>query len=133
MSRSLAFALASAWMAWASSLPVPAAPVRWDFNSGADGWTAAHDCTVTAADGALRVTSSGPDPFIHSAAIRVQGPVQVRMRARFSTSGQARLYWTVVSPSLVSSSWSEAAVVYFDVAHDNQWRELTIPHHPSRR
>lgn len=117
--------VAALWLLAVSASAAP--PLRWDFNAGVDGWTSGHECSLSALDGALHIASTGADPWAYSPAMRVQGPVQVRMRARFATSGQARLYWTVLQPSLVSSAWGEGAVVYFDVAHDNAWREITVP------
>lgn len=109
-------------------LPSSAAPLpRWEFARGTAGWQAAHDCTLQARDGLLHIEMSGPDPFLHSPAIRVQGPVFIRFTARVRSSGQGRLYWTTLLPSLSVSNWGEDAVVYYDLKHDGEWHDYSIP------
>ncbi len=113
-----------------SYTPVSAAPKSiksWSFEKGTQGWAAGHDCTVEAADGILKITNSNTEPFVFSPTLTINAPFVVRIKARSTSSGQARLYWTVKLPSLVSSAWGEDAVVYFDVIHDGQWHDYAIP------
>ncbi len=108
----------------------PAAPLRrWSFALDSQGWTAAHDCRLAALGGALVVENTGPDPFLHSPPVSCQGPLLLRFRSRCAGAGQGRVYWTVLLPSLVSSTWSEDASAYFDLPHDGQWHETAVPIH----
>ncbi|HSV72997.1 MAG TPA: glycoside hydrolase [Chthonomonadales bacterium] len=111
----------------AACLPAPPAAVRWDFSGGTEGWSAGHQCRLRAEAGSLVVEALGADPFFHGPSIRVQGPAEVRMRARFRSAGQGRLYWTTLLPSLSSTAWSEDAALYYDLRHDGVWREITLP------
>ncbi len=100
---------------------------RWTFEKGAAGWVAAHDCTVEASGGLLRIQSQGADPYLHGPRIDCDGPAVLKLRARSRGEGRSRLYWTVRLPSLVASDWSEDACIYFDMARDGEWHEYTVP------
>jgi hypothetical protein len=127
----LALALVTALLGWLPARgadgPSPAALVRWSFAQDTQGWTAAHDCSLAVQDGVLVVTNAGPDPYLHSPTLTCQGPLLLRFRSRCSGSGQGRVYWTVLLPSLVASTWSEDAAAYVDLPHDGQWHETTVP------
>ncbi len=99
----------------------------WSFEKGTEGWIAGHDTTVQAADDMLQVTNTGQDPWIYSPKISADAPLLVRIRARSTCSGQGRIYWTVRLPSMLSSNFAEAAVIYYDLTHDGQWHDYTVP------
>ncbi len=103
-------------------------PIKtWSFEKDTQGWVAQHDCTLKAADGLLQITNTNTEPFIAGPMISVNAPFKVNIRARSTSAGQARLYWTVKLPILVSSSFGEDAVIYFDVQHDGQWHDYSLP------
>jgi hypothetical protein len=100
---------------------------KWNFDTNTQGWQAANDCTLQVKDGVLNINATGHEPYLYSPPISINGPVAVRIRAKCALSGQGRLYWTVMLPSMQSSPWGEDSVVYFDLIHDGQWHEYTIP------
>src|SRR6202034_3964292 len=58
--------------------------IEWRFTTSANaaGWMAAHDCTLAATDGVLRIRSSGNDPYLFAPGVRVAGPIVARLRMK---------------------------------------------------
>ncbi len=110
-----------------SSLAAGKVIKTWNFDKDTEGWTVGHDCSMSVADGILHIVNSDIEPYIHGPKTAVNAPFVVKMRVKSTSAGQARLYWSVKLPSLVSSSFGEEAVVYFDVKHDGQWHDYSIP------
>lgn len=52
----------------------------WEFTGGTEGWFAHNQCTLSAANGTLTVTASGPDPYF-SRDLSISGAQYPRIRA----------------------------------------------------
>jgi hypothetical protein len=100
---------------------------RWSFDTGAEGWLSGNQCSVEAAGGELRVTVTGAEPYFYGPQVNVPGPLAIRIRAKCATAGQGRVYWTSLLPTMQTTPWGENAVQYFDLFHDGQWHEYTVP------
>ena len=97
--------------------------VEWTFKGNLAGWTALHDCTVTAEDGVLRIQSSGNDPYLISPPIQLEGPLTVNLRARCATGGAGQFFWmTTAAPDA-----AEARSQFFKLSHDGQWHDYSVP------
>ncbi len=97
------------------------AAVEWTFDEGDQGWRAQHDCTASQAEGVLRITSVGDDPYLHGKVDVSGGQFVLRMRAKAQTAGNASVYWATDT-----SSWGEDKSKSFPLRHDGQWREYDV-------
>jgi arylsulfatase A-like enzyme len=52
-----------------------------------------RQCEAELVDGALRVTASGPAPFLGTAQARFEGPLRVVLELRAASAGKGRLHW----------------------------------------
>jgi len=96
---------------------------EWAFAGGPGDWQAAHDCRIEAAAGALKVTSTGIDPYIMSPPIKAEGPVTLTLRMKSNSAGAGRIFWaTDKSPHFV-----EERAAGFDINHDGQWHDYAVP------
>jgi hypothetical protein len=95
---------------------------EWTFESGEEGWKAAHGCVVSADGGTLKITSTGGDPYLIGPAIEVEPPVTVGLRAKCATAGRGQVFWTTTK----SRGWSERKSAHFDLVHDGKWHEYLI-------
>ncbi len=100
---------------------------RWSFDTGAEGWLSGNQCSVEAAGGELCVTVTGVEPYFYGPQVNVPGPLAIRIRAKCATAGPGRVYWTTLLPTMQTTPWGENAVQYFDLFHDGQWHEYTVP------
>lgn len=66
---------------------------RWSFAGGTAGWTPTHDATLSVADAALEVRSTGEDPYLHGPALAADGELVVRLRARFDIAGDGQVFF----------------------------------------
>ncbi len=94
----------------------------WSFASGAAGWRALHDCTVAADGGALKIQSTGKDPYLASPGFRVEGPLAVKLRVRCATAGNGQIFWMTADAPRTEEDRSE----HFKLLHDGQWHEYTV-------
>lgn len=94
---------------------------QWTFDSDNQGWVAQHNCTLSAADGVLRIKATGEDPFLHCPVDLPGGPVALKMRARCRTAGNGTVYWTTDR----SPRRGEDKVVAFPLTQDGRWHEFT--------
>lgn len=115
----------------AASPAVARARDAWDFAEGAEDWTGAHSCEVGAAEGALRIRVTGPDPYAVSGAARVGADAHrrlaLRVRLRGGGSGVG-LFWRGAG----SASWGPDKEARLDVPADGQWHEIAfdLSRHP---
>jgi hypothetical protein len=96
--------------------------VEWTFETGATGWTAGHDCAVSADGGDLRIQSSGDDPYLFGPAINIDGPVVARIRMRCKAGGNGQFFWTTSD----APDFQEAHSQHFQLQHDNQWHDYGV-------
>lgn len=95
---------------------------RWEFTGGAEGWTAEHQCTVSAEGGTLRIRSTGEDPYLHRPVDVPGGEMVLQMRARCRAGGPGRLFWTTDR----TPRRNEDRAKGFDLIHDGQWRQYEV-------
>ncbi len=68
---------------------------EWTFDAGRDGWEARHQCELSAADGVLRVRSTGGDPFFATDVEEAPaGPFVLVIRMRSDRSDRGQVFWT---------------------------------------
>ncbi|MFA5193684.1 MAG: hypothetical protein WC740_23490 [Verrucomicrobiia bacterium] len=95
---------------------------QWSFQSGAAGWTALHHCTLAAADGVLKIQSSGNDPYAASGPIHIEGPLAVKLRVKCATGGSGELFWATAATPGFNPDNSQ----HFKLIHDGQWHDYTV-------
>ena len=96
---------------------------EWKFDAGIDGWRALHDCGISTADGAMKVVSTGQDPYL-SAPLKVAGPdVIIKVRARSMAEGNGQFFWATDR----AGGFDEARSEHFEMIHDGKWHEYTLP------
>ena len=95
---------------------------EWTFRNDVAGWSALHDCSITATPGALRITSTGNDPYLASPALNVPGPVVVKLRAKCATAGAGQIFWMTSD----APSTTEARSQHFPLIHDGQWHDYEV-------
>ncbi len=122
------FAALSAKAAAQDINPFPRAVVNtgnvleWTFKTDAAGWTAAHDCVLTAAAGVLRIQSSGDDPYLFGPPIQIAGPAAARLRSKCAAGGNGQIFWATAA----APDFNEAHSEHFQLIHDNQWHDYTV-------
>jgi arylsulfatase A-like enzyme len=72
--------------------------------------------------GILRVTGTGADPFLGTAAIRHDGPLRVELRLRAEQGGTGRIAWSTADAPEFTADRS----VSFSLAADASWHDVTI-------
>ncbi len=96
--------------------------VRWDFDKTDDGWIAENQCTISAAQGVLKIHSTGDDPYLHHRIHLAGGDLTLRMRARSHTDGGGEIFWTTDRSPDRSVDKSRS----FALTHDGQWHEYFV-------
>ena len=98
--------------------------VEWNFDGAeTEGWVAEHNCTLTAEDGLLKVTTTDTDPYMHLRVDHPGGEMLLELRARSTNSGPGQIYWiTRESPRR-----GDDKVQPFGLEHDGQWHEYSVP------
>jgi hypothetical protein len=97
--------------------------LEWSFQSGTQGWTAAHDCSIDNAGGSLRVRSTGIDPYLFGPAIEVDGPFIARLRMKCSSGGDGQIFWSTTA----EEDFAESRSRRWPLIHDGQWHDYTVP------
>jgi len=101
---------------------VGAALKQWKFDSGLTGWEAVHHCKISAADGAMKIESSGNDPYL-TVRLDAAGPVLViKLRARSNAGGAGQFFWATDK----RGGFVEARSKRFEMIHDGKWHEYTL-------
>ncbi|MFO7905440.1 MAG: hypothetical protein ACQESR_20715 [Planctomycetota bacterium] len=67
---------------------------EWDFDTTVEGWSAQSQCSLTAADGHLRIQATGNDPFFHAPVDVPGGRLRVDLRVRGGKSTVGSVFWT---------------------------------------
>jgi len=105
-----------------SDIIVGAALRQWTFDSGLTGWEALHHCKISAADGAMKIVSSGNDPYL-TVRLEAPGPVLViKLRARSNAAGAGQFFWSTDK----QGGFAEARSKRFEMIHDGKWHEYTL-------
>jgi hypothetical protein len=95
---------------------------EWTFAAGLAGWVAANDCRAEAAGGVLKVACTGVDPYVVGPAIKVDGPVILRLRMKSSAAGAGRIFWATDK----APHFAEERAAGFDINHDGQWHDYAV-------
>ena len=95
---------------------------QWEFEEDAAGWQQANSCQVTWQDGAMRITTTGDDPYALSgpANIDAERHKKPAMRVRLTGGNAVGLFWR----STVSPGWGEDKHMNVPVPADGQWHEI---------
>ncbi|MBC8374098.1 MAG: hypothetical protein H8E53_10920, partial [Planctomycetes bacterium] len=95
---------------------------QWKFDSGLTGWEAVHHCKISAAGGAMKIVSSGNDPYL-SVRLEAPGPALViKLRARSNAGGAGQFFWSTGR----QGGFAEARSKRFEMIHDGKWHEYTL-------
>ena len=95
---------------------------QWSFTSGAAGWTALHDCSLTVTGGVLKIQSRGMDPYFISPPFRIEGPFTARLRVKCATGGAGEFFWTTTESPHTEPERS----LDFKLIHDGQWHDYSV-------
>lgn len=107
-------------------VPEPVSRIAFEFDATQEGWVPAHDIgAFRPQQGALRISVTGPDPYMVRNFLRVDGDsvqtIAIRMRA---TVGQgAQFYWATQA----QPGFAESRVINFNIVADGQWHEYRLP------
>jgi len=89
----------------------------------APGWRTSRQCRFTVKDGAMRIESTGGDPFVHTADVpAAKGPLVVRFRMRSSSRGIGQFFWTTAR----QPRFGRNQRLIFKPAHDGQWHDCEV-------
>ncbi len=112
-------------------VPTPVDRIAFQFDQSAEGWFAAHHVEqLTVAEGQLRGTITGVDPYLVRPMIRAAAdtcPVLlVRMKVTAGTTAQ--VFWTTEA----SPAFDQAKSLHFRLQADGRWHEyrLELGNHP---
>jgi hypothetical protein len=89
----------------------------WEFQQGVQGWVAENQCTLSVANGSLRIESSGNDPYFHSRLDGPGGQTVVELRVRCRAGGRGSVFWT----STQQPHRGEDKRADFPLPDDGQW------------
>lgn len=95
---------------------------RWNFAKDAEGWHNPTNCTLSVADGLLRVQSNGEDPYLFGPPIHAKMPAAVKLRMRAKNAGGGAVYFVTRE----SPRWGEDKVAGFGIEHDGKWHEYEV-------
>ena len=88
-----------------------------------DGWRPSRQCTLSRHEGALRITSTGQDPFVMTGHVpRKLGPMTVQFRMRSESKGAARVYWGTGRHRGFAFERSAP----FKPIHDGKWHDYAV-------
>lgn len=86
------------------------------------GWTS-KSADVSVKAGSLQVTAAGRQPLLVNNKIRVDGPVEFKLRVRAHADGTARLQWRTEDQEIFPPTGQSHT---FAIA-SGDWQELTVP------
>jgi len=93
----------------------------WTFERDTGGWKALNQCSLEAADGLLKIHSTGGDPYLAVPVKPGPGGLALKLRIRCQTSGDGEIFWAVEQANHFAPERSQT----FHLAHDNQWHDCT--------
>ncbi len=110
--------------AYRPGVPAPQAAAPRTPQAPVAGWTADHDCSLDRRDGALRITSTGGDPYLSARLADVPaGEYRLELRLASGVGGRGQLFWQEEG---VSPPFFRDRSVLFDVARDDGFRDYTL-------
>jgi len=96
-------------------------PARVD-TAQMQGWIA-RGCDASVRGNSLHVAAAGKGAFLANAKVRVNGPVEVKLRVRIRKNGTGRLQWRTEGQASFPKTGQTKA---FNVPGGN-WQELSVP------
>jgi hypothetical protein len=79
-------------------------------------------CSIAVADGVLRVTAEGKNPFLGTAQAKAPGPLTLTLRARSAPGGAGRVAWSTVD----QEDFSDDRSTGFQIVGGNEWQDVTV-------
>ncbi|MDF1862397.1 MAG: sulfatase [Verrucomicrobiales bacterium] len=79
-------------------------------------------CETQVAEGILKVTPAGKNPFLGTAQVKMPGPITLRMKVRSEAGGAGRIAWRKAS----QESFPEEQVVDYTVTGGSKWQDVTV-------
>ncbi|MBM3493423.1 MAG: hypothetical protein FJX72_03730, partial [Armatimonadetes bacterium] len=96
--------------------------VAWDFAADNAGCSALQNVTLgRSPDAAMRLTLTGPDPYMSLPPLDLAGPLRLVMRLRSDSGGGGAIYWATDGGPIAGAN-----VVTFPVPGDNAWHEHEV-------
>ncbi len=88
------------------------------------GWQSSRDAKVTATNGALRIVSTGGDPWVSTRDLpaKARGPFTVKLRLRSTGKGVATVYFA----DTPKGSFNKAQSVDFAIVHDGAFHDYEV-------
>jgi WD40 repeat protein/serine/threonine protein kinase len=99
----------------------------WNFDDGAEGWGAPHECTVSASDGVLHIRTTGADPWVIVSGTAPAGWKELTLRVRTNQESQAQLFWATQR----TAEFAEERSVPFTVKPGRgEWAQVKVRFRP---
>jgi tetratricopeptide (TPR) repeat protein len=98
----------------------------WNFDLDVEGWEPSSNCRATAEGGALRLETTGSDPFVRTRVSSPAGWKVVTIRVKSAQPEQLQLFWTTVSKP--NESEDKTRTVRVKAGPD--WQELKLVFQP---
>lgn len=80
-------------------------------------------CKLSIANGSARVEADGRTPFLGTAAVRANGPITLRLRARSGTGGPGKVRWTTQDQTEFPET---GQTVEFTLSPGRDWQDVTV-------
>jgi hypothetical protein len=98
---------------------------EWEVDGDLEGWGLPIRCDIWVADGVLNGTSTGADPYFHSADnlyIDAQACRYIVLRLRRNTGTGGQLFFTRSD----ETGWSESKSIVFSIPSDGEWHDVLL-------
>ncbi|MCL5269146.1 MAG: sulfatase, partial [bacterium] len=102
---------------------MPAPNPNYTGSRNYDGWSAQHNCVLSADGGILRIEGTDTDPYIFGPTISQTGTLSVMLRLRTTTTSPGgQLFWATAQ----SPGFAAARRIDFPMTNDGQWHEYVF-------
>jgi len=81
-----------------------------------------RSCKASLIDGALRIEATGRAPFLGTAAVRLSGPLTLKLRARSPNGGPGQVHWR----SSDQPDFPEDQTADFTLPPSDDWQDVTV-------
>jgi hypothetical protein len=79
---------------------------RWDFNDGAEGWSAVNHSSLKHQQNRIVIESTGNDPFLRASLDAPAGELTMNIRLHSEDEGSCQLFWTTANSPVESEQHS---------------------------
>ncbi|MCX7817857.1 MAG: sulfatase [Kiritimatiellae bacterium] len=94
-----------------------------DVIGGSTEGLVARQCAAVVTSGVLRVTATGPEPFLGTGRVQINGPLRMALTIRAPAGGTAHVRWILTEQSRFPA---QGQCVSFDVPAGEDWREVQV-------